>query len=1115
MKTKKSLKFVLAAAVLLGGVSLTACNQGGEVSSTESSESSSVEPKAYSGVGAPAATLGNDGDTYTDTSTKDTYTKTAGTWVKDAYEPYNYSGVGAPDASLGRDTDTYTNTSNGDVYTKQNGTWIKTKEGKTDDVTKVTVSFDLDGGILSDGSATISPQTIDYGSWALDPGSPTKTHCTFLGWYAGSAKWDFQTPIYKDLTLVAKWSVNEDEKVTITIDPGNGQTTYTVDSFEGDQPRLDIPSKDGYSFKGWYIDGSESNPWSGVVRADTLNGHKIVALFEKSSFNFKFTINEDDTLTITGLINLETASADIPASIAGHKVTAIGETAFQYRYKLVQVIIPDSVTTIDPRAFSGARKLSTIMVSGSNKNYKSENGVLYSRDGTTLVYCPPKNTQSTFSVPAGVKKIGDYAFYGHADEGITGVSFPDGLEEIGTRAFYGNNSSSFTSLDFPNSLKKIGDYAFAYVASSTQGTIQQVNWGTGLEEIGYAAFFGQYFKEALSLPEGLKKIGERAFSNCSAITSISLPSTIEYLAPGFAAYAQGIMEVSIGANNAHYKVVNNTVYTIDGKTLVYSPADRTDTSSIAVESGTENIADYAFYYNKFVKEITLPNTVKSLGVESFREVVGLSSIVIPDSVTTLGEDCFTGCSSLTSATIGAGLSTISTYSFSETGLKSITIPSNIKKIDNNAFWGSNKLTSITFNEGLEEIGQLAFYGKQISGDEESSVSTYGKLTSLTLPLSVKKIGSYAFASQSSLETVKFGNVEEMGVGVFDGCDKLARIEKVSGANVEIDNASILYTAGHKKVMYAIASTLTGELTLNDATEEIAEGAFSYAKNLTKITLPNNLKKIGAEAFRSAVSYSNGTDFTLNIPDSLTEIGDDAFWSTEHITGLSFGANSSLTTIGDSAFTFAGIENLSFPASLRTIGDGAFCLNNKLTSVTFNEGLEEIGADAFDRSYKLSGTITLPSTLKKIGGNAFGRTALEGFTLAESNADFKLESSCLLSKDGTHLVSFLGNKNATNVTVPSSVKVIDSYAVSYIQSGLTAFTLPKSLERIEEYAFLYTTSIKSLVVPASVTYIGKEAFRSWGSSQRITFNIAQEQAAVTFDTNYVYGCAASLTYSSAE
>lgn len=1114
MNTKKSLKFVLAVTALLGGLSLASCAENGE---GNSDASSAVVPMRYTGAGEPSADFGKDGDTYTDTTTGSTYTKIGGAWVKDSTGSYNYTGVGTPTADLGKDGDTYTNTTTGDVYTKQNGTWIKTKEGKGEDVAKLTVSFDLAGGLMSDGSATVSPQTIDYGSWALNPGDPTKKHCTFLGWYAGSAKWDFETPIYKNLTLVAKYNINEDEKITITVDPGNGQATYTVESFEGDSPRLDTPSKDGYAFKGWYIDGNESNPWTGVVRADTLNGHKIVALFEKSTFNFKFTVNTDGTLTITGLINLQSAIADIPNSIAGHTVTAIGETAFQSRIQLVQVNIPDSVTTIDPRAFAGARKLSTIYVSGSNKNFKSDDGVLYSRDGTTLVYCPPKNTQSTFTVPAGVKKIGDYAFYNHADEGISGVNFPDGLEEIGNRAFYGNNNSSFTSLSFPNSLKRIGDYAFAYVSSSAEGTIQQFNWGTGLEEIGYAAFFGQYFKDTLTLPEGLKKIGERAFMSCSAITDLVLPSTIEYLAPGFAAYAQGIKTIAINGNNSHYKVVNNTIYTIDGETLVYSPANRIDTQDIVVEANTVNIADYAFYYAKFVKSITLPASVKSLGVESFRDCCGLTSFAIPDSVTTMGEDCFTGCSSLASITIGSGLNTIAPYAFSKTGLTSISIPANIKKIEHSAFWGDTKLKTVKFAEGLEEVEYLAFYGTSVSGDEEASVTTKGSLTSLTLPLSLKKIGNGAFSGQPSLETVKFGNVEEMGTNVFKGDDKLARIEKTPGAtSIEIENASVLYTANYKKVMFAIASTLTGELTLNSATEEIAAGAFAEAKKLTKITLPASLKKIGEEAFYNSIAYSGTEDWTLDIPASVTEIGEHAFWGINHLTGINFASDSQLTSIGDEAFVFADIASLNLPASLRSIGEGAFCLNGKLTSLTLNEGLTTLGANAFDRCTKLEGTIALPSTLTKVGANVFGRTSISGVTLADSNTSYKLDTGFLLTKDGTHLVAFMGGKDATNVTVPASVTCIDSYSMSYIKTGLTALTLPAGLTTIEEYAFAYSSSIKAqLNIPASVTSIGKEAFRSWTGSQRINFNISQELAALTFDKDYVYGCSATLTYKSAE
>ena len=99
-------------------------------------------------------------------------------------------------------------------------------------VKKYTVTFDLNGGTMADGSTTIASQEVEEGHWATKPvQTPVKAHSTFKGWFDSDGfQFNFMTQIYGDVTLHAEWTVNEESKVTLTFDPNNGEANFTVET---------------------------------------------------------------------------------------------------------------------------------------------------------------------------------------------------------------------------------------------------------------------------------------------------------------------------------------------------------------------------------------------------------------------------------------------------------------------------------------------------------------------------------------------------------------------------------------------------------------------------------------------------------------------------------------------------------------------------------------------------------------------------------------------------------------------------------------------------------------------------------------------------------------------
>ena len=347
--------------------------------------------------------------------------------------------------------------------------------------------------------------------------------------------------------------------------------------------------------------------------------------------------------------------------------------------------------------------------------------------------------------------------------GLTGLILPDTVEYIDVNAFYG--CEELTRVRWSAGLKKIDEGAFRY---------------TGLE--------------TLVLPEGVTILGANAFSYTN-LKSVSLPSTVAKMtatneksdANPFA-FCENLEEIYVAEGNKAYKSDGNCVMRREDNTLVAGcKASKIPSytehigrfafqgaalESVALPEGVTSIEDYAFAHNDRLKEITLPQSLTSIGKAVFFWCAALGKIAIPDGVTSVGDNAFSTCVSLKELALGAellsagcGLTefcvalekiTVSenNESFSGegncltrkadntviAGCASSKIPAGTEQIGEYAFCGQTQLGAIDFPDGLKKIGNYAF-------------SCTG-LKELKLPRGLQRIGAYAFANCIELEYVQ-------------------------------------------------------------------------------------------------------------------------------------------------------------------------------------------------------------------------------------------------------------------------------------------------------------------------------------------------------------------------
>ena len=211
---------------------------------------------------------------------------------------------------------------------------------------------------------------------------------------------------------------------------------------------------------------------------------------------------------------------------------------------------------------------------------------------------------------------------------------------------------------------------YQYDGDDTTGVLEVPETINGKTVTGIykSAFSNTKFSEII-LPDTLTSIGDFAFSSCSNLTSIEIPAAVTSIGNSIFSSCKGLTNISIASGSTSYQVIDQVVYSKDGKTLVTCPAAR----QVTIPAAVTKIADYAFYYNTNLQNITIPESVTELGEGAFGNCSGLSGITFEgEGLTAIGTHCFRSDTSLSVVRIPASVKTLGAYAFSYcSGLKHV------------------------------------------------------------------------------------------------------------------------------------------------------------------------------------------------------------------------------------------------------------------------------------------------------------------------------------------------------------------------------------------------------------------------------------------------------------
>ena len=420
--------------------------------------------------------------------------------------------------------------------------------------------------------------------------------------------------------------------------------------------------------------------------------------------------------------------------------------------------------------------------------------------------------------------------------------------------------------------------------------------------------------------------------------------------------------------------------------------------------------------------------VTSIGNSAFSGCSRLTSVTIPNSVTSIGNSAFSGCSRLTGIEIPNSVTSIGDGTFSNcTNMTNVTIGSGVTSIGQYAFYTCTNMTNVTIGSGVTSIGNSAFSG-------------CSRLTGIEIPNSVTIIGNFAFSECTNMTNVTIGSgVTSIGSSAFSGCSRLTGIEIPNSVTI-IGNFA-----------FSKCTNMTN-VTIGSGVTSIGERAFYGCSGLTSVTICSNAI-VGKSYANTTPTISSifGTQVTeYIIGDGVTCIGDYAFYNCTNMTNVTIG--SGVTSIGDYAFSSCyGLTSVAIPNSVTSIGNLTFSDCSRLTNIEIPNSVTSIGDGTFSNCTNMT-NVTIGSGVTSIGEGAF-----------------------------------YGCSRLTNIEIPNSVTSIGAECF-YACTGLTSVTIGNSVTSIGQYAFYNCTNMTNVTIGSGVTSIGNWAFGSC-ANLRSVYNYA--------------------------
>lgn len=572
------------------------------------------------------------------------------------------------------------------------------------------------------------------------------------------------------------------------------------------------------------------------------------------------------------------------------------------------------------------------------------------------------------------------------------------------------------------------------------------------------------------VPEGVTRIGPKAFWKCTRLKSVTLPSTL----------------VSVGEG---------------------AFAGCTALKRITIPDSVQMIGRHAFHGCTALSDIRLSASLAGLGSEAFYNCTSLKTISFPHTLRWFGHDVFTGCSEL--KTIRTSGPVPESLPAANKSLQKLLSEQQMNIQDSNfVFSGSSTLKYASVPVGIQSV---SFKGcirlEEVVVARDATLQNFTGCLSL-LRLRIHKhgrsgnpdpyIGGGAFSDLSFLREIELPDVVRISVGTFEKCVSLSRITLPESLESIGDGAfrncrslkNICIPAG---VTYLGTDAFAEDIRLTEAeingSPRLGAGVFKGCISLTECELADGLESIPDNMF-----FHCGLLKEIRIPAGVKKIGNRAFEECRSLRSVEI--SDGVESIGEQAFFYTGLRTrVELPASVKHIGKKCFGRfytdnNQKGFKLVFHGDIEDIDGlgvawedmifppdSRFGRlddgtlinsvegrlicaPKDTAGDYTVPENIRTIASMAFSGCTFDRIVVPDTVTRFE---------DGAFSAC-----HAKEIVLPDNMeRVVDRM---FVLCSTPVITIPPGVKEIGERAFCNCFNVKKVVLPDGLERIGKEAFR---------------------------------------